>query len=72
MNIQDYRPVDTIASEIEGEQQAQPATRDKAAEQYVPSQQNEAPPQTGSKQWKAFYETISNYARELRNNKPGT
>jgi len=69
LNIQDYRPVDTIASEVEV---AQPATRDKAAEPHVPSQQDEAPPQTGSKQWKAFYETISNYARELRNNKPGS
>lgn len=66
MSIQDYRVVEQNDQQVDETQQAHSIEHERAADEQVTDKQNEAPPKTGSKQWKALYETISNYAKDVR------
>jgi len=66
LSIQDYRVVEHNDQQVDETQQAHSIEHERAADEQVTAKQNEAPPKTGSKQWKALYETISNYAKDVR------
>lgn len=72
MSIYNNRVVEHNDQQVEEVAQVQRTLQDQATQESDIAQQtqrDEAPPKTGSKQWKALYESISNYAKEVRSNK---
>ena len=75
MNVHDYRAVEQLdRSSVEQVEQVEPkddshVDKQASAANEQAKNTNEAPPITGSKQWKALYEAISNYAKEIKGNR---
>ncbi|MEK4251972.1 hypothetical protein [Paenibacillus sp. FSL W7-1287] len=68
MKKQEEHAANHIAHALKEIEQANTATSEEISSVpvQVDADQEEAPPKTGSKQWKAFYQRVSEYAKELR------